>query len=285
MPRGLTIPSRRKLARSPSYAALLERLFEGAERSHLECREYGRLSSDSGIHPLLSLSTPTKARAGKKGVLIVAGIHGDEPAGIEAIAEMLHSGLPDPKRFWFALFPCINPTGYEQQTRTATSGLDLNRVFSRDSIAPEVRAIIGALADAPSADRDLFTCAIELHEDNPAEPCDFCHSALPIELPYLYQHLRGDTECLAERIFEALTRTGHRLCAARELYGDLCVNGVISYGERSPNQALVGLLHFANFAVKHLSPRVLTVETPTIGPLTDRISFHRAAVKQMLSLL
>lgn len=69
-------------------------------------------------------------------VLIQAGIHGDEVAGVHAVEELLEEGLR-PARGRLVLVPVMNPAAYRARQRTAPGGLDLNRSFPGDPAAPE----------------------------------------------------------------------------------------------------------------------------------------------------
>lgn len=86
------------------------------------------------------------------------GIHGDEPAGPLALAELIREDLL-PRDAWLWCCPCLNPTGFRQGTRTSAAGLDLNRDY-RHLRSPEVRAHVAWLERLPSF--DLTFC---LHED------------------------------------------------------------------------------------------------------------------------
>lgn len=68
--------------------------------------------------------------------LILAGIHGDEVAGVHAVDELLEEGLR-PARGRLLLVPVMNPAAYRVRQRTAPNGLDLNRAFPGDATAAE----------------------------------------------------------------------------------------------------------------------------------------------------
>ena len=97
---------------------------------------------------------------------IFAGIHGDEPAGVHAVVDLLRALEADP---WFGrayrihIYPLCNPTGYEDGTRHSRSGLDLNREFWHGSLEPEVAII----------ERELllhkFHGIISLHSDDTSD--------------------------------------------------------------------------------------------------------------------
>jgi hypothetical protein len=69
-------------------------------------------------------------------VLMQAGIHGDEIAGVHALSEMLEDGLA-PKRGRLLVVPVMNAPAYRARQRAAPGGLDLNRCFPGDANAPE----------------------------------------------------------------------------------------------------------------------------------------------------
>ena len=73
-------------------------------------------------------------------LIVQAGIHGDEVAGVHAVEELLESGLR-PKKGRLILIPRMNPAACRARTRTAAGGKDLNRCFPghRESSAVEDR--------------------------------------------------------------------------------------------------------------------------------------------------
>lgn len=95
-----------------------------------------------------------------------AGLHGDEPAGCEALVRFLGGLLDDPGRatgYELVAYPVVNPTGYLVGSRLNAAGKDLNREFWRSSGEPEVQVV----------ERELRTWAfaglITLHADDTCE--------------------------------------------------------------------------------------------------------------------
>ena len=77
-------------------------------------------------------------------IAIFAGIHGDEPTGVEALVDFLQALEANPflfRAYRIHIYPLCNPTGYEDGTRQSRSGKDLNREFWRGSAEPEVELI------------------------------------------------------------------------------------------------------------------------------------------------
>jgi murein peptide amidase A len=94
---------------------------------------------------------------------IFASIHGDEPEGALALNRFVTLLERDPeiaRGFALFLYPVCNPTGFEDGTRHARSGKDLNREFWRQSSEPEVRFLESEIY------LHAFDGLITLHSDN-----------------------------------------------------------------------------------------------------------------------
>ena len=103
--------------------------------------------------------TPTR-------VGIFAGIHGDEPEGVHAIVQFIQLLEARPELatgYYLSFYPVCNPTGFEDATRHARSGKDLNREFWKNSSAPEVRLLQAELQSRS------FQGIISLHTDNTSD--------------------------------------------------------------------------------------------------------------------
>ena len=114
--------------------------------------------TSAGLYPLIKI---VLGKGNSLRALISAGIHGDEPGGIESIIKFLkNSNYLDYINEWeITLLPCINPYGYEFGTRTNHQGKDLNRLFKLKNPPEEV-------VFAQSILETDFKLIIDLHEDN-----------------------------------------------------------------------------------------------------------------------
>jgi len=94
---------------------------------------------------------------------VFAGVHGDEPEGVHALIRFLTALEREPelaRGYCLFIYPVCNPTGFEDRTRHARSGKDLNREFWRESREPEVRLLESELV------AHCFHGIISLHTDD-----------------------------------------------------------------------------------------------------------------------
>jgi predicted deacylase len=71
-------------------------------------------------------------------VLIIGGIHGDEPEALAALAP-LRATLTDQRAVTIRLIEDLNPDGTAHRTRTNARGVDLNRNWPTANFAPRTR--------------------------------------------------------------------------------------------------------------------------------------------------
>ena len=197
-------------------------------------------------------------------VLISAGIHGDEPAGIECIHEFLankiyKSYLPD----WeITLLPCLNPTGYETNRRNNHSDRDLNRLFKATQEVEEVALIQSAF----SAEFDL---SIELHEDEDSPGY------------YLYQKSATSTGVFpGNKILDSVANIAP-INNRAEIEGLPADNGVI-HKLSEPHQ--MDWWPMAVYSWSRGTKLCLTLESPPHLPMATRVQAHLVAIDATINL-
>jgi len=97
---------------------------------------------------------------------LFAGIHGDEPAGILGLVDLVRELDAEPeagKEFQLFLYPLCNPSGFIDNTRHSRSGLDLNRHFWCESREPEIQLLEAEIR------RQAFDGIISLHSDDTSD--------------------------------------------------------------------------------------------------------------------
>jgi murein peptide amidase A len=171
LPSRPAFPARRSIA---ELLAPLDRI--SAESPSLVANHSARFESDGQTYEL-----PRYLFLGPKGgddvirVGIFAGLHGDEPEGVHALIQFLSLLERNPELatgYCLFLYPVCNPTGFEDRTRHARSGRDLNREFWNGSAEPEVRLLQSELVV------HSFHGIISLHTDDSSQGFyGFAHGA------------------------------------------------------------------------------------------------------------
>ncbi|MBI3610130.1 MAG: M14 family metallocarboxypeptidase [Nitrospirae bacterium] len=147
------------------YQDVIEAI-EKAERDipSLRVIRTDRVKTAGGPYPFyhLSITSPEAGNPERRTVFLGGGIHGDEPGGVWAVMEFLRRYPMQPdryRRFEFTLLPCMNPFGYEHNTRANAAGIDLNRQFRNTAPPIEVQRVKKAVGGRP------FFLTMEFHED------------------------------------------------------------------------------------------------------------------------
>ncbi len=188
---------------------------------------------------------------------IFATIHGDEPEGALALTRFvaaLNENLEIAKGYALFIYPICNPTGYEDNTRHARSGKDLNREFWRESAEPEVRFLEAEIWS------HAFDGIITLHSDDTSDG--------------LYAFVSGAvlTEHLAE---PALREAGMYLPRnhGAVIDGFNAQSGILTDCYRGVLKSVPGISH---------PPFEITLETPQKAPLDRQVEAFNAALQTIL---
>jgi len=105
---------------------------------------------DELIRPVVLPALAARGREPGRTLLVVAGVHGDEYEGMEAIRRVFAELDPIRMRGTFLAIPVANPFAYEARARNAPlhiDGLNLARVFPGDSAGTPSRRLAQALLD------------------------------------------------------------------------------------------------------------------------------------------
>ncbi len=74
----------------------------------------------------------------KRGVLVLGGVHGNEPEGVIAAYKLIEVlASKNSFRFDIAILACLNPEGFFQGSRLNSRGVDLNRNLATKDWSPE----------------------------------------------------------------------------------------------------------------------------------------------------
>lgn len=189
---------------------------------------------------------------------IFAGIHGDEPEGVHALVQFIKLLEARPELaagYYLSFYPVCNPTGFEDGTRHARSGHDLNRQFWKNSTEPEVR-----LLEAELLSRS-FQGLISLHTDDTSDG--------------FYGVVRGAT--LTKHLIEPALRAAEQLLARD-------ARPVID-GFRARNGVILEAYHGMLSAPPKARPRPFEIilETPRTPPAYLKESAFVASLQAILA--
>lgn len=252
-------PSLRRTSERRSLERLLSPLDELAKHSpNLIQRSFGPFERAGETYTL-----PRYFYLGAKGggdairIGIFATVHGDEPEGALALMDFvaeLESNPEIAKGYALYLYPVCNPTGFEDNTRYARGGEDLNREFWTQSASPEVRRLESEIC------LHAFDGIVTLHSDDTSDG--------------LYGFVSGAV--LTEHLLEpALREAGHFLPRNRRkvIDGFAARRGIITDGYAGVLKSLPGLAR---------PPFEITFETPQKTPLHRQVAATVAALRTIL---
>lgn len=248
-----SLPARRAVER------LLSPFDQFAERSlQFISRSLGQFQSAGRTYGL-----PRYVYLGPRGggdvirIGIFATIHGDEPEGALALTRFVGELEQDPdiaKGYALYFYPVCNPTGFEDNTRHARSGKDLNREFWKESAEPEIRYLESEIC------LHAFDGIITLHSDDTSDG--------------LYGFVSGSV--LTENLLEPALREAGQFLPRNQrkvIDGFAAQGGIITAGYSGVLQSLPGLSR---------PPFEITFETPQNSSLSRQVEATAAALRTIL---
>ena len=246
----------------------------------------GRFRTDSGVHPLYAVVSPNYHKDLPR-VILSAGIHGEEPAGVYALLEFLNQGIVKfLNHFSFLILPCINPYGFTRGVRFSRDVFDLNRSFDDVPGPPEVAAVKDLLRRFPGP----YCLAFDFHETDSHMPKGEYLSVEDIPAGvYMYETTRNAQPVLGQAILQGIRKSGCPISQRRSVYGAECQNGLIhTTAPDNPDYPVLpefnGTLDWYLLKNGH-ADHFLAIETPTAWPLKRRIAVQKRALVHALNLI
>jgi len=230
------------------YRLLMERWLKVCDRkSGLSMGVF----AESDGYPLVFIESDDRDSE-KPSLYLSAGIHGDEPAPVEALIGWAEQNKALLRAWNLLIFPCLNPWGLERNIRFDAKGRDLNRCYNSRKL-PRITA---QLALMKGRRFDIAAC---LHEDYDAR--GFYLYEIAATRPHLGEEICGELS----RITPADNRS--------KIDGHAARGGLIR--RRISPDMLSGhpeafRLHF------YYAARTFTLETPSEDSLDERVKLHRA---------
>lgn len=201
------------------------------------------------------------APPGRPVILLVGGIHGNEPAGVEAALRWMESDFPEHQEFGWLVIPCANPSGWVRHRRTNSLKRDLNRHF-RD---PECCEECAALRRATAQRRFLFS--MDFHEDDEAPGFYVCE---------IRNHPPFAAEKLVEAVEPILPIWRAEYLDGRRAAADGCVRR-FPVTTASLNRRKYWPLEF--YLLQGHTEHTFCTETPVSFAMELRVTAHHAALQ------
>ncbi len=225
----------------------------------LACRAGLRIQALAEADGFSLFYIETPALAERDGLYLSAGIHGDEPAGTEALLAWAEKNAPNLRTLPLLIFPCVNPWGLTHNTRTNSEGLDLNRNFHRrHPVINAIRRIVG---------KRHFAASVNLHEDYDAEGL------------YLYEVTRS-SGC-GEKLIAAASHSLPHDPRAR-IEGRSARNGLIRRSVTAKTFAKIGVPEAIWLYLEH-TDHAFTTETPSEFAIERRVATQVAVLDAVVS--
>ncbi len=213
-----------------------------------------------------------------KNIYLSAGQHGNEPCAVYALLDFLENGIEQYlPRFNFYIFPCLNPGGFENNTRNNPNNINLNKNFLDVKLEPENELLAKHLERL----NKIYVIAITMHED----PFDEAVEGYPTESNpqdfYLYELYPNKEKKQGHEILDALEQKGIGICRWDKIYFNDAEKGLI-YSQGSIDPDYKDMVSLEGYLQKY-SSHIFTFETPTIWTKERRIEVQLEALKEVLN--
>lgn len=266
-----------------NYADVTDRILEAFRKS--ERLTVWHQASTASTYPLYCLRYTAKQNSSSL-IYVSAGIHGDEPSGVECALRLvellvdsdLHNRFhrfPFPlNEYNWLISPCDNPYGYERDIRENAAGLDLNRMFETPTQYPETAFIAESLqrkqcvhlqntrGNNSIRKRGRIELALDLHEDSDSNGF------------YLWE--RRTSQCFP--IGNAIVKNVEELCVINReplIENHHNENGVVTLLDQVTTKGWTR----GRYLAEHVNTRCLILETPTHLDWETRIAAHLMAIQ------
>jgi len=247
--------------------------------------------SEIGDFPVLLFKTKKKGPA----LWVLSGIHGEEPAGPNALYENVHllQSLKN-ENIPMVFIPMCNPLGYFRNWRypneyrdyqKGTSVGDSEHLLFNEDYHP--RRIMPACDEADQLTKAVLKninprppiLSMDFHEDEDSRGSN--------TFSYIYsQGKMGVADPIAKMVVEILS--GHDVLLQTNgvtRFGDTIVDGIVNASkDGSIDELLASNVIYKNnsMILKHPAKTVIVVETPSVGvPLEKRVMAHSEIIHHL----
>jgi predicted deacylase len=231
-------------------------------------------------------------------VWILSGIHGEEPAGPNAIASAIEDIAALGEKRPVVLMPLLNPQGYARNWRylnvaVYSEAIDGHSVGDSSHLLPSPENPDSPRSSAASsAEADAITAYVLRHRaDYPPLTSIDLHEDNLIDQGYVYsQGAEGAADALAAEAVAVLKQHGIPIKMEGETrFGEAIAGGIIGPVTDSSIDELMSMPTVLAGGCRRPGPAahtVLVFETPAAAiPIGRRIEAHAALLRRLMALL
>ncbi len=182
----------------------------------------------------------------KQTIMITAGCHGNEPAPIYALYNVLKKLKT---KYKIILVPCINPYGFSLHQAENENKININRDFKKFS-----QKQTKILKQLTKLHNPIYV--INMHED-------------PDESKF-FIYVEGNIEHLAKKLINRVHLPHYK---NKRIHKDTCINGIIKKS--------VIKTTFEGYLTSINIPN-LCIETPGLLPLKERVKAYETVIKNVI---
>ncbi|MBM3239617.1 M14 family metallocarboxypeptidase [Candidatus Poribacteria bacterium] len=260
-----------------SYAEVVYRLKNLREHlNNLVITKLGEVHCSTETYDMFCIQVGTSTKPYVKRICLAAGIHGDEPAGVEAMLTFLenfHEYAALLEGIEVIILPCDNPFGYERNIRSNADGLDLNQQFQDSNRTPEILMIKKAIGQRS------FDMSLDFHEDVESEGFYLWERKFPTPLfPPVDGGMKGGS--IGDAVIQKMAQE-YPIERKSQIEGFPNRQGVIFLDKRPLEKGWT----LEHYLFQNGTKYCLTLETPVNMPLQKRVEMHLFALKTSLQLL
>ncbi len=245
--------------------------------------------------PTVSLRTPQTGQA----LWLIGGIHGEEPAGPNAIARQVKILSALGQKFPIVLLPLLNPEGYRRGWRYPDEARDWHKghsVSDAEHVLPSIEVPTKARRPEPASENcaALTNYVLELARAYPPRLVIDLHEDENPGNSYIYSHgVGGANDAVGRELVTMLQAVGVTIeSQGTTRFGEAIIEGVVSNvhdGSIDEMLASQSVIVGGQAVPGPAAPSVIVVETPASRlPLPSRIDIHVgiiAALEKLWGLL
>lgn len=241
--------------------------------------------------PILSYRSVRKGSA----LWLLAGVHGEEPAGPHAVAQCIEYIIMLGKRIPVVLFPLLNPSGYRRNWRYPDRRYRPRDNKSFQSVSDAEHVLLDLLyqnkprSRAPSSavSARMIDAVLRYSKQYPPRLVINLHEDASNVDPYIYVNSAlGARDPVARKVVKIIRNHGFRLKMSGKVWNGgvkvEVVNGIVANVHDGSVDELLSAnkIYLHGKVVRGPSARcAIVVETKALGvPLAKRVRVHRAVI-------